>query len=346
MEKITLKTATAATNIFVDVPFNDFNKNEFLNLSNSENYNKIIIITDSNVRKFYEKLISEYQIIELEPGEQSKTLETTELIYHQLLDFNVDRHSLIVGFGGGVICDITGFVASTFHRGVRFGFISSTLLAQVDASIGGKNGVNYLGYKNIIGTITQPDFVICDSSLLDTLPDKEYINGLAEIIKSSLAGNPDLFKFLENNYVPIINRDITKLNKIITDTISFKVSIVEQDEKDIGVRNILNLGHTFAHALESKSGLSHGEAVSIGLCKSAELSVKMGFLKQSEFDRIKSLLKKFMLPIELKFSIEELLPAIEKDKKRNNNFINYILLNEIGKPVIHGFKFDDLKELF
>ena len=341
MDKITLKTATAETNIFIGNPFAEFKKDEILRFPQ----NDITIITDSNVKAIYGRLFSEFNVIELKPGEDSKSLKTIENIYQQLLDFKLDRHGLIIGIGGGVVCDITGFVASTYLRGVRFGFAATTLLAQVDAAIGGKNGVNFLSYKNIIGTITQPEFVICDPKMLDTLPEKEYRCGLAEIVKSALVGNKELFSILESNIDTIIKKDKSILNKIITDAIKCKVSIVEQDEKDNGIRQILNFGHTLAHAIESKTGISHGEAVSFGISKSAQISVKMGLLSNSEFDRIKSILIKFDLPVELDFSFEELLPAITKDKKRNDDMINFILVKGIGEPIIHKFKTEELKEL-
>jgi len=341
MEIITLNTATAITKIFVGLPFTHFKKDEILNSAQ----NDIVLISDSNVRTIYGSHFSEFNVIELKPGEESKSLITIENIYKQLLDLGIDKHGLIIGIGGGVVCDITGFVASTYLRGVRFGFAATTLLAQVDAAIGGKNGVNFLSYKNIIGTITQPEFVICDPKMLDTLPEKEYRCGLAEIVKSALVGNKELFSILESNIDTIIKKDKSILNKIITDAIKCKVSIVEQDEKDNGIRQILNFGHTLAHAIESKTGISHGEAVSFGISKSAQISVKMGLLSNSEFDRIKSILIKFDLPVELDFSFEELLPAITKDKKRNDDMINFILVKGIGEPIIHKFKTEELKEL-
>ena len=349
MRTITLKTAITETNIFVDLPFTEFKsiiKNKWIpNQVQYDNFSNIAIITDSNVRTIYGRHLSEYNVIELKPGEESKSLETVENIYRQLLDFEIDRHGFIIGIGGGVVCDITGFVASTFLRGVRFGFVASTLLAQVDASIGGKNGVNFLSYKNIVGTITQPEFVICDHAMLDALLVQEYRCGLAEIVKSALAGNKDLFEMLEQNIDSINGKDKSILNKIILEAIKFKVSIVEQDEKDDGIRQILNFGHTFAHAIESKTGMSHGEAVAIGICKSAEISVKMGLLNNSEHERIKSLLKKFNLPIDMKLNFAELLPAISKDKKRKDEMINFILLKGIGEPIIHKFKSEELKKL-
>ncbi len=350
MQIITLKTISAETNIYVGLTFADFKSKiedmRILNQVRNDIISDITIITDSNVRAIYGKHFSEFNVIELKPVEGSKSLNTIENIYQQLLEYKIDRHGLIIGIGGGVVCDISGFVASTYLRGLRFGFVASTLLAQVDAAIGGKNGVNFLNYKNIIGTITQPEFVICDSRMLDTLPIQEYRCGLAEIVKTALAGNKDLFTLLELNIDSINNKDNSILNKIILEAIKFKVSIIEQDEKDKGIRQILNLGHTFAHAIESNTGMSHGETVSIGLCKSAEISVKMGFLNNSVYGRIKSLLNKFNLPIETKLSFEEMLPAMMKDKKRDDDKINIILIKDIGEPIIHKFNSEELNKLF
>jgi 3-dehydroquinate synthase len=342
MEIITLKTATAETKIFVDSPFTNFKKEEILRSAQ----NDIAVIIDSNVFSIYGNKLSEFNVIEINPGEESKSLNTIEHIYNQLIDYSIDRKGIIIGIGGGVVCDIAGYTASTYLRGVRFGFVASTLLAQVDAAIGGKNGVNLQGYKNIIGTITQPEFVICDLAMLDTLPVNEYRCGLAEIVKAALAGNKELFLLLEQNIESINKKEKTILKRIIPETIKFKVTVVEQDEKDNGIRNILNLGHTFAHAIESKTGMSHGEAVSIGLCKASEISVKMGLFDNEVYDSIKSLLNKFDLPTELKFSFAELLPSIIKDKKKVNEYINFILLKGIGEPVIHKFKLEELRKLF
>ncbi|TAL68768.1 MAG: 3-dehydroquinate synthase [Bacteroidetes bacterium] len=344
MENITLKTASAETKIFINLPFINF-REEFLSFTQNGYFDNVVIVTDSNVRAIYGNYFSDYHVIEINPGEESKSLKNVENIYKQIFDYNIDRNGFILGIGGGVVCDITGYVASTYLRGVRFGFVATSLLAQVDASIGGKNGVNFLGYKNIIGTINQPEFVICDSEMLGTLQDKEFRCGLAEIVKSSLAGIKELFTFLENNIDSINKKEKSVLNKIISDTIKFKVSIVEHDEWDKGIRQILNLGHTFAHAIESKTGMSHGEAVSIGICKSAEVSVKLDFFSNMDLERIKSLLNKINLPTITNIDFTDVLTFIMKDKKRNSDYINYVLLKAIGAPLIHKFKIEELKEL-
>jgi 3-dehydroquinate synthase len=338
MQTITLKTPTTGTSIYVGAKYTEFETQ----IGNSNP----VIITDSNVKSLYGSKFSEFNIIEIKPGEKSKSLKTLEIIYKQLLDINFDRYGLIIGIGGGVVCDITGFVASTYLRGLRFGFVATTLLAQVDAAIGGKNGVNFQSYKNIIGTITQPEFVFCDPKMLDTLPDEQFRCGLAEIVKTALIRNKKMFDILDEDKELLAAKEHSILKKIILESIKIKASIVEEDEKDKGQRQILNLGHTFAHAIESKTGIHHGDAVSIGICKAAEISTKLGLLSNSEFERIKLLLKSFKLPVESKIDFAELLPAIIHDKKKKDENINYVLLKNIGNPVIQKFRYDELKKLF
>ncbi len=338
MAYITLKTPTSESHINIGFEFTEF--------KTQIGKSQVVIITDSNINSIYGSQFSEFKVIEIKPGEKSKSLEIIGDIYKHLLDCHIDRNGLIIGIGGGVVCDITGFVATTYFRGIRFGFVATTLLAQVDAAIGGKNGVNFQSFKNIIGTINQPDFVYCDPKMLDSLPDEQYRCGMAEAIKTSLTRNNKLFDFIDENKELIISKEYSVLQKLIYDSVKIKVSIVEADEIEKGARKILNLGHTFAHAIESKTGMQHGEAVSIGVCKAADISLKLGFLADEENKRIRELFKGFGLPTEFKFDFEELLPAILHDKKKDEQIINYILLNGIGKPVIMKFHYNELKKIF
>ncbi|MDD3108194.1 MAG: 3-dehydroquinate synthase, partial [Alistipes sp.] len=236
---------------------------------------KIIIITDGNVHRRYQELINSYDHCLIGLGETIKTMATVEKLYEELLNLGADRSSFILGIGGGIVTDITGFVASTYMRGVRFGFVATTLLAQVDASVGGKNGVNYEGYKNMIGTFNQPDFVLCDLSMLRTLPEREFKAGLAEIIKSGLIADPELFALFEQHDLQAFHDDKALLSEAIQRAVTVKAKIVEQDERERGERRKLNLGHTFAHAIEKCGNgelFLHGEAVSIGTIMIARLS--------------------------------------------------------------------------
>ncbi|MEA1949641.1 MAG: 3-dehydroquinate synthase family protein, partial [Thermodesulfobacteriota bacterium] len=209
----------------------------------------VVIITDVNVKRFYQNNFPPHPVITIQTGEKIKNLDTVRSIYGELVELGVDRSTVIIGIGGGIVCDITGFVASTFLRGVKFGFVSSTLLSQVDASVGGKNGVNFKGYKNMVGVFSQPEFVICDLNLLNTLPQKEVLCGLAEIVKHAAIGDGDLFEYLEEHYRKALALDSAVIERLVYDSVVIKSAIVNKDEKEKGERRKLNFGHTFGHAI-------------------------------------------------------------------------------------------------
>ncbi len=304
---------------------------------------QVVIITDSNVRHLYAKDFPPCEIIEIGMGEKIKTLDTVKTIYGKLVEFEADRSSFIVGIGGGIVCDIAGFVASTYLRGVRFGFVSSTLLSQVDASVGGKNGVNFEGYKNMVGVFNQPEFVICDTSLLNTLPEKEILCGLAETVKYAAIGDVDLFSYLEENYKRALQLDAEVIEKVVHDSVLIKSSIVNKDEKEKGERRKLNFGHTFGHAIEKTTGAPHGEAVSAGMVVASVLSEKRGYLATEEVERIVALLRKFKLPTKLQIDRKGLFDAVRKDKKREGERINFVLLHGIGKAVVEKIFMKELE---
>jgi 3-dehydroquinate synthase len=306
---------------------------------------QVVIITDTNVRRIYGKDFPPYEIIEMGMGEKIKTLDTVKAIYGKLLALEVDRSSFIVAIGGGMVCDITGFVASTYMRGVRFGFVSSTLVSQVDASVGGKNGVNFEGYKNMVGVFNQPEFVICDMNLLKTLPEREILCGLAETVKHAAIGDVDLFSYLEENHKRALQLDAEVIEKVVYDSVLIKSSIVEKDEKEKGERRKLNFGHTFGHAVEKTTGAPHGEAVSAGMVVASVLSEKRGYLDTEEMERIAALLKKFKLPTRVQVDKKRLLDAVRKDKKREGEEINFVLLQGIGKAVVEKISVKELENL-
>ena len=306
---------------------------------------QVVIITDSNVRRVYAKDFPPYEIIEIGMGEKIKTLDTVKTIYGKLLALGADRSSFIVGVGGGMVCDIAGFVASTYLRGVRFGFVSSTLLSQVDASVGGKNGVNFEGYKNMVGVFNQPEFVVCDMNLLKTLPEKEVLCGLAEVVKHAAIGDADLFSYLEEHCKSVIQLDAEVIEKVVYDSVLIKSSIVNKDEKETGERRKLNFGHTLGHALEKTTGAPHGEAVSAGMVVASALSEKRGYLATEEMERIVALLKKFKLPTKLQIDGKGLLDAVRKDKKREGERINFVMLHGIGKAVVEKISMKELETL-
>ncbi len=304
---------------------------------------KTVIITDANVRYYYQDDLRFHNIIEVGIGEASKNLLTVESVYAKLMGFAADRSSFVVGIGGGIVCDIAGFAASTYLRGLRFGFVASTLLAQVDASVGGKNGVNFSGYKNLIGVFSQPEFVICDLALLKTLPQKEVRCGLAEIVKHAAIGDADLFLYLEQNYQKALGLDTEIIQNLVYDSVRLKSSIVNQDERERGQRKKLNFGHTFGHAIEKTTGVPHGEAVSVGMVLAATLSVKKGLLAPREAERIEKLLQKLKLPTRLQTNEGQLLNALKKDKKRKGDRIDFVLLHGLGNAVVEEISLEELK---
>ena len=308
---------------------------------------RVIVITDSNVHRCHPALISSYEHIVIALGEQAKSFATLEMIYNRLMEMSADRSTFILGIGGGIVTDITGFVASTYMRGVDFGFIPTTLLAQVDASVGGKNGVNVGGYKNMVGTFSQPDFVICDSALLATLSDREFRAGLAEIIKAAVIADPALFALLESHSFEQLRADSALLASVVEAALKVKIDVVATDEREKGLRRVLNLGHTIGHAIEKSTRVyNHGEAVAAGLCCVAEVAERMGKLSREDLQRIMALCERYNLPICLPEPIDKLLKAIRKDKKRVGDKLHIILPTAIGAVEDMSLSFDEVEKLF
>ena len=304
-----------------------------------------IIITDANVLECWGNHFPPGDVITIGSGEKIKTFDTVRYIYEQLLKLEADRSSFIVGIGGGVVCDIAGFVASTYMRGLRFGFVSSTLLAQVDASVGGKNGFNIGGYKNIVGVFNQPEFVICDLDLLKTVPQKEILSGFAEIIKHGAIADKNLFNYLAENRDSALALDLPVIEKLVHDSVIIKSRIVNQDETEKGERRKLNFGHTFGHAIEKTTKVRHGEAVSAGMVIASELAVKKETLSLKDANRISDLLDQYGLPVRLEFDCNEVLETLRMDKKRAGDLIYFVLLSEIGHAYIEEIAIQELEEL-
>ncbi len=318
-------------------------------LKNLVNYlpeTKVVIITDTNLSRYYKSQFPKNcEVIEIGLGEKHKTIDTLHFIFQKFVEFEVDRSSFIVGIGGGIVCDVTGFAASVFMRGLKFGFVSTTLLSQVDASVGGKNGVNFQGYKNMIGVFNQPEFVICDEELFSTLDEREFRAGFAEIVKAGAIKNAELFNYLENHTNHALKYDAEVLNKLVFESVQIKAAVVEADEKEKGERRKLNFGHTFAHAIEKQSGMLHGEAVSIGMVLASELSVKSGMLSPDEKDRIIQLLERLHLPVSTDIDLQTLYKAMKQDKKREGDSIHLVLLEKIGHAVIKKITYTQLESL-
>ena len=307
---------------------------------------RVIVISDSNIDRTHSDLVQSYEHILIGLGEQAKSLTTLDEVYRKLIEMGADRSTFILGIGGGIVTDVAGFVASTYMRGVEFGFITTTLLGSVDASVGGKNGVNIGGFKNMVGTFSQPRFVICDVALLHSLSNREFRAGLAEVIKTAILGDTELFKLLENSSFEQLRQDDELLQEIITHSIQVKASIVAEDEHEGGRRRILNLGHTMAHAIEKcSSKLSHGEAVAIGLHHITNSALAQNMISSNNAERIFALLAKYGFDTTLPVERKQLLDAIKSDKKRKGDSLHIILPTEIGSVEDRLIPLEELKSI-
>jgi len=305
---------------------------------------RTVFVTDGNVRRLFPGVFSGRETIEIEPGEGAKTLESAAFLYREFLRLGADRATFIVGVGGGVVCDLTGFAASTFLRGLAFGYAPTTLLAQADAAIGGKTGVNLDGYKNMVGTFSQPRFVLCDPGVLATLPKSQVLGGLAEIVKHAAVGSAALFRRLESLPLDAPELRADTLEELIGESIAIKVAVVGRDETEAGGRRVLNFGHTLGHAFESVLRLTHGEAVSLGMVAAAEISARRGRLPGPEADRLRNLLAFLGLPAGVSFDAAAIVDAVRKDKKRAGGSIKFVFLRGIGEPVVEDLACEELEE--
>ncbi len=307
-----------------------------------------VILTDSHVNRLHgQKMLAAFadagmnvSLIEFPAGESSKNIATVMNVAGKLLELGADRGTVLIALGGGVVGDLTGFIASVYMRSVPYIQIPTTLVGQVDSSIGGKTAVDLPEGKNLLGTFYQPRMVFADLNFLDTLPDKEYANGLAEIIKYGIIEDDKMFKYLEENMDAIRNRESSHLLKIVENCCRIKKSIVEIDEREQGLRRILNFGHTLGHALESVSdySLSHGEGVALGMIAAARISVRMNYLKKADADRIEQVIAQSGLPtrIEASVSSDAVIARLKMDKKKKAGVIHFVLVKKIGMPFVNG----------
>ena len=325
-------------------------------LKKVSSYEKIVIITDPLVNELWggmlrSSLKSEgfsFDVIEIPRGERYKNLQVAFKIYDKLVQLEIHRDCCIIAFGGGVIGDLAGFVAATFMRGTYLVHVPTTLLAQVDSSIGGKTSVNHPKGKNLIGVFYQPLFVHCDVEALTTLPQKEISTGLAEVIKYGVIEDEDFFKVLEANShhlntkafedVDTLKAALKVWQTIVTESCKIKARIVEQDEKEKGIRMVLNYGHTIGHAIETVTKYSmynHGEAVAIGMVAAAMISREMGILDEAAVNRIKTLLEKLKLPTSVDgLSANKIINGLKVDKKIREGKIKFVLPKKVGKVEI------------
>ena len=308
--------------------------------------NNLYIITDKNVNKFYFDYLynnineCSFNSYILPPGEKSKSIDTVLSIYDDLIEKNIDRNTLIISLGGGVVGDIAGFVASSFKRGIDYIQIPTTLLAQVDSSVGGKVGIDYGGFKNIIGSFYFPNMVIIDITFLETLSNRDITCGIGEILKYGLISDYKLFEFVSSNISNIFEKDKGILLNIINKSIAIKRDIVNKDKYDKGIRKILNFGHTVGHSIEAYykfSKYNHGEAVILGMIYESYIAKELGLIDDEYFNKIFKVLKKLVSPI--KFKVEEiniLLNIMKNDKKNMENDIVFVLPIYKGRVDIYS----------
>jgi 3-dehydroquinate synthase len=306
---------------------------------------KCAVITDKNVGKSYgdlavrslKKAGFDVALLTIPAGEKSKSMAVVEKCFNELAAHRLERQSFVVALGGGVVGDLAGFVAATYLRGIPFVQVPTTLLAQVDSSVGGKVGVNLKAGKNLVGAFHQPRHVLCDLKTLDTLPDREFRAGLAEVIKYGIIHDAGLFEMLERNMSRILKRDPEDLAEIVARSCEIKAQVVGQDETESGLRAILNFGHTIGHALEAISRYGkylHGEAIAIGQVGAAIISSSMKGLPQADVNRIRDLFKRAGLPVSVRLTAvqrKQLFNAMQLDKKVSGGEIKFVLARAIGK---------------
>lgn len=306
---------------------------------------RVAIITNETVAPLYlervQAMLGDFDplVVELPDGEQYKTLEYVNHIFDALLAHRCDRKTTLIALGGGVIGDMTGFAAASYQRGVPFIQIPTTLLSQVDSSVGGKTGVNHALGKNMIGAFYQPQCVVIDTETLNTLPDRELSAGIAEIIKYGLIGDEDFIAWLEANMESLLGRDTAALTHAIYTSCAAKARIVAEDERESGRRALLNLGHTFGHAIETGMGYGrwlHGEAVAAGMVMAADLSCRMGWISEADVARTVSVIKLAQLPTAApeSLSIERFLELMAVDKKVIAGSLRLVLLKALGEAVV------------
>jgi 3-dehydroquinate synthase len=302
-----------------------------------------VIITDENVFGHHGARLQGWNTIVLKAGEEYKVQATVDTVIEQLIVMEADRQTTLVGIGGGVITDITGYVASVYMRGIPFGFVPTSVLAMVDASIGGKNGIDVDVYKNMVGLIRQPAFILYDFDFLGTLPQHEWENGFAEIIKHACIKDQSMFRELEKNSLKTYWDNKKNMAALVQQNAMLKTKLVRKDEFEKNERRLLNFGHTLGHALENQYELSHGQAVSIGMTYAAYVSGKLTGFKDA--GRIVGVLEKYNLPTFAAFNKRKVLDVMKMDKKRVRKEMNYILLEKIGKAVIRKIRVTRLEKI-
>jgi 3-dehydroquinate synthase len=335
MLKKTFSFSTSRTTCYFDASFS--------RIGELVEKDRTIFITDQHVYDHHKKLFKGAKFVQVPAGESFKVQYIVDQIIEQLISFGADRKTTLVGVGGGVVTDITGFVASIYMRGVPFGFVPTSILGMVDASIGGKNGIDVGNYKNMIGVIRQPGFLFYDVSLLQSLPPEEWVNGFAEVIKHAAIKDASLFRDLEKNSIAHYKKNKQALNDLIRTNVMIKSSVVQKDEFKDNERRLLNFGHTLGHAVENVYHLPHGHAISIGIKAACLISEEMMNFKETA--RVTSLLQQYGLPIDIPVDFGKVVEIMRMDKKKTRDIMHYVLLEKLGKAVIKPIPMPHLEKL-
>ncbi len=335
MKKVTYRFSNSSVDYYYDDNISYLKK-----IVDSKN---AIIITDENVYKHHQSKFKGWNVIVLKAGEEYKVQATVDAVIEQLITMQADRKTTLIGIGGGVVTDMTGYVASVYMRGISFGFIPTTILAMVDASIGGKNGIDVSVYKNMVGIIRQPRFLLYDLNFLSTLPQAEWENGFAEIIKHACIKDAAMFRLLEANLLSTYQKNKKAIAELIQRNVLIKTKVVQKDEFEKAERRLLNFGHTLGHALENQYELSHGQAISVGMTYACHISEQLSGFKQT--DKVVKVLEQYGLPTYASFNKKKAIEVLKMDKKRERKEMNYILLEKIGKAVVKSIPVKDLESI-
>ncbi len=323
-----------------------FYKTDFSKIGEMLDVNRTIFITDENIFSFHKEKFEGWKTIIIPAGEKNKSQRAADSVIDQMIELGADRHSFIVGVGGGVVTDLSGYVASVYMRGIKFAFAPTTILAMVDACIGGKNGVDVGIYKNLVGTINQPEFLLYDFKFLKTLPEEEWRSGFAEIIKHACIHEEEMFHFLEGKSLDEFMNDLELTGNLVEKNVDIKHSIVSGDENETGARKLLNFGHTIGHAIENINALLHGYAISIGMVAACRISEQVQGFAPEETKRIIRLFEKYALPVSIHFDKEGTWNILLRDKKKSGNSMDFVVLNKIGSGDVKKIPLVELKEIF
>jgi 3-dehydroquinate synthase len=305
---------------------------------------KLILITDEHLKALYPAFISQFPHIVIPPGENSKSMDMLNHVLNQLFELKANRDTVILGFGGGVVTDLAAFAAGIFKRGIDFVLMPSSLLGMADAAIGGKSGINFFGAKNQLGLIKQPLFTFIDTQFLRTLPYLQFLNGLAELLKSSLIFPGNSWEIIKTNQEALMKIQPEILQLILDEAVQNKLKLVELDVSDTGQRQLLNFGHSFGHAIEANENILHGLAVSKGIIAALKLSVAAGYLRLNQAKSIASQMEALGLPVSFTFKAEYFI-YLEQDKKHSGESMNFVFLKNPGEAMIEKMTISHIKSL-